>query len=461
MLKGHLVNGCKDKFGGNEFSNWIKSIVDDHSNAVSPCVFSKVLQFVTCFCLGVLYDETVKNFCILGEDQARLVKMEKQPLSEPTVIYGLAGTGKTISILARIQHISSQLSDVSKAICLTFEDNALKMVKSKLRACNIDLTNITIANLSTSPYNLQDIKNRETLLQDLIKDNYCFIYMDSVEDFGMDWVNELLQMTLTTIKQKRPVHDVGDFWITFDPFQGLQDSHSLMKGTGNQMHWLGNLPDGILLEKGFKKNKILKLEECFRMPITMIEHLESERVLPTSDLPKSQDVKSLGVVEEIINFPRGYSLQTMADQLAEQLYNKVMKRGIHPGHCAIVLNSGAYEELFPSQDGGLPSIVQLVNNKLRAIPVKSQASHMLQISQDVEETLLYSKRKVNTAGSISVTMPLLSDTCSGVDEEDTVGYQAERHAEVSTSKSCSNFTKTIFRTSPTASARHSSDQWKK
>ena len=323
------------------------------------------------------------------------------------------------------------MSDVSKAIYLTFEDNALKMVKSKLIACNIDLTNITIANLSTSPYNLQNIKNHETFLQGLIKDNYCFIYMDSVEDFGMDWVNELLQMTLTTIKQKRPIHDVGDFWITFDPFQGLQDSHSLMKGTGNQMHWLGNLPDGILLEKGFKKNKILKLEECFRMPITMIEHLEFERVLPTSDLPKSQDVRSLGVVDEIINFPRGYSLQTMADQLVEQLYNKVMKRGIHPGHCAIVLNSGAYEELFPSQDGGLPSFVQLVNNKLRAIPVKSQASHMLQISQDIEETLLYSKRKVNTAGTISVTIPLLSDTCSGVDEEGTVGYQAERHAEVS------------------------------
>ena len=111
----------------------------------------------------------------------------------------------------------------------------------------------------------------------------------------------------------------------------------------------------------------------------------------------------------------------MAEQLAEQLHRKVMQRGVHPGHCAVVFDGGAALELFPPQDGGLPAFVQLVNQHLRRIPVNRQASYMLEMSQNIEETLLYSSR---SAPSNSFTIPLV------VDIEDTAGYHAERHAEV-------------------------------
>ena len=110
----------------------------------------------------------------------------------------------------------------------------------------------------------------------------------------------------------------------------------------------------------------------------------------------------------------------MAEPLAEQLHRKVIQRGIHPGHCAVVFDGGASVELFPPQDGGLPAFVQLVNDNLKAIPAKSQAGHMLQISPDIEGTLLYSKQKK----SVSVSIPLILDV------ENTAGFQTERHAEV-------------------------------
>ena len=298
----------KDKFDGDEFSYWIKSIVDDPSKAVDAGVYDCVLQFITRHCFGVLYQETVKSFCILGKEQATLVKRNEQPLDEPTVIYGLAGTDKTISIMARIQRISVNLKPWSKAIYLNFEGNAIKMVKNKLEACNIDLTHITFANLATSSYNLCDITQNNKVVLDLIRDKYRYIYLDSAEDLGVDWVNELLEKTLTAGKQRNAILNKGDFWITVDPYQGFGDTHSLMKGTGDQIHWLGNLANGKLLEEGFKKNKIVKLEECLRTPLAMINHIESEKVLPTTDLPKAQDVKSLGVVEENISFPLGYSI---------------------------------------------------------------------------------------------------------------------------------------------------------
>ena len=58
---------------------------------------------------------------------------------------------------------------------------------------------------------------------------------------------------------------------------------------------MGNLVDVKLLDEGFKREKFVKLQECFRMPRAMIDHIDSEKVLPTEDLPQAQEVKSLGV----------------------------------------------------------------------------------------------------------------------------------------------------------------------
>ena len=274
----------KDKFDSNEFSDWIKSIVTDPSKAVDDDVYDSILQFVTRHCVGVLYDETVKSFCILGKDQAQLVKRTEQPLNNPTVIYGLGGTGKTISIMARIQHISSQLNSASRAIYFTSEDNAIEMVKKRLEACNVDLTHVTFANLATSPYNLRDITHNDKVVQDLIRDGYRYIYLDSAEDFGVDWVNALLAKTLTA--QRRAILDKGDFWITVDPYQGLGDVHSLMKGPGNRMHWLGNLPNKALLEEGFHKNGIVTQ--------AMINHTEGVAYNRSSQSTRCQELGSGG-----------------------------------------------------------------------------------------------------------------------------------------------------------------------
>ena len=182
----------KDKFDGDEFSKWIHSIVNDCSKAVEKDVFNCVLQFITRLSVGVLYDETVRSFCILGKDQERLLSLSEQPLGQPTVIYGLAGTGKTIVIMARLQRISSQLSASSKAIYLTSEENATRMVKQQLQACNIDLNYITLKTFAMLQNKPSDIDCLFKVTEDLISDGYHYIYFDSVEDFGVDLVNELL-----------------------------------------------------------------------------------------------------------------------------------------------------------------------------------------------------------------------------------------------------------------------------
>ena len=82
-----------------------------------------------------------------------------------------------------------------------------------------------------------------------------------------------------------------------------------------------------------------------------------------------------------------------------------MQRGIHSGHCAVLYNEGATSQLFPPQDGGLPKFVEVVNEKLKGKVVGNQAEHMLQISQSIEDTILYSKHE-HTSQPVNTPFPL-------------------------------------------------------
>ena len=56
----------KDKTVGDAFSDWIKSIISDPSKAVESEIYEGALAFVTKHCAGVLLDQNVGVFCILG-----------------------------------------------------------------------------------------------------------------------------------------------------------------------------------------------------------------------------------------------------------------------------------------------------------------------------------------------------------------------------------------------------------
>ena len=426
----------KDKLEDGKFSKWMKGIINDPTTAVDLSTYDTVLDFVARHCIGVLYDEIMKSFCILGNDQENLVSRREMPLDKPTVVYGLAGTGKTISIMSRIERVSVNLNLSSRALYICFEDNVIAMVKRKLEACQVDLTHVDFANHKTFSHDLSDITRDGKVIQDLTGLGYRYIYVDSAEDFGVDWVNKLLETALVPDKDSMdqiPLENqvCGDFWVMVDPYQALGDSHCLMEGFNNQVHWQGPSVRSDLLEEGLKK-RFVKLNECFRMPKALIDHIKTQKILPTNDLPKAQDAESRGTMVEDIKLSEGSPFRGLAEQLAGQLQRKVMRSGIHPGHCAVVYDPGAEDVLFPPDQGGVDAFCQLVNSTLRAIPAKSQATHMVQLTQDMEGSLWYGSRSTEITSSLSVSPPMtVSPRLNAlVGGNETVEYIMETHFEV-------------------------------
>ena len=165
------------------------------------------------------------------------------------------------------------------------------------------------------------------------------------------------------------------------------------------------------------------------MPLTTIEHLGRENILPIHDLPRAQNVKSLGVMVEEINRPASYTIQWLADQLADRLYKKVMLRGIHPGHCSVLFDHTAKDNLLPPDQGGLAAFLQMVNSRLKTLPGTSQTSHMLQLTQSIEESLLYDCT-CGSQNTSTTTLAVSGQLMSPSDAEWTGEYGTERHSEV-------------------------------
>ena len=139
------------------------------------------------------------------------------------------------------------------------------------------------------------------------------------------------------------------------------------------------------------------------------------------------------VVEDIDVPAAGYNLQFVAEKLADQLYKKVMITGIHPGHCAVVFNDGAVDDLFPPSEGGFLTFVEMVNSALKGLSVKGQASHMLQVTKDIKESFLYNC-KTSPTHPLPLTISPYSVALNSVEE--TSEYKMERHCEVMLLTSC-------------------------
>ena len=146
------------------------------------------------------------------------------------------------------------------------------------------------------------------------------------------------------------------------------------------------------------------------------------------------DVNSLGVVvDDDLTLPPSYTIQWLAQQMADRLNKTVMQRGIHPGHCSVLYDHTVEGALFPSDQGGMPTFLEMVNESLRGLAVDTQASHVPQLSLVSQETLLYDYNRKSRGSSDTVLLDQKSIPellTSSSDPEETMEYKTERHSEV-------------------------------
>ena len=117
-------------------------------NEIDPNVWKKILTLHTRLSCGVLFDEMSKKFFLLGPEQKDLRDSAEHLLSEPRLIEGRAGTGKSLTIAAKIEQLSlaGKISSKRKALYLCYSPQMVQQMTLLLNNAGVDMTNIQIVN---------------------------------------------------------------------------------------------------------------------------------------------------------------------------------------------------------------------------------------------------------------------------------------------------------------------------
>ena len=333
----HLL---KDKFQGDAFTSWLLQVISDPTKAVEQNTYDKVLSFFTLLSCGVLYDKLSEKFCVLGKDQKKLVDSALLPIDTLRGVMGLAGTGKTIAVCARVeQHkIKRRLGPQSKVAYICESETVQNWVRMVLSKCGVDVTSlvkfISLKNdASGNPFDF----HKE--VKELVNDGFRFIYIDSAEDLGVKHLNKLI----TSMVQPRtsvPSAELGDVWILFDQYQSLIDGHVLLKNSNTkQVCWGGVTLDEESIKAAKNGGQIFTLTTSFRMPENVLEHIKKSCLLPEEKFPVAV-FEGAGTVK--VKTVAGL----LVEEIAEEVHDIVCKRGIHPGHIAVVFEKKYAQMLF-------------------------------------------------------------------------------------------------------------------
>jgi hypothetical protein len=415
----------KDTFDGDKFSDWFKNQVSNSAIAISDVKYEALLAHFTVLSVGALHDREMGNFCVLAAPQAALVNTPLHSLRRPFGIKGLAGTGKTVSVCARIQRLDQTgcLTATAMAAFVFFNHHVRDLVENKLTACGVQMSFLHFIDWNMNDNNIQKVFDSSTVLDGLALRGIRHLYIDGGEDMGLDTLNKALRQIARPTGPDEP----GDFWLLYDPYQGVYDRHSMERRFGH-LYWVGNQLDSSVVEEGIANGRILTLSTSFRMTKNVLEHLRESHVVPPTDIPQAQSILGVEVQRKTVELPNhGNPMEVLArDIVAKVLYELTQGRGIHAGYCAILYDEEAKHVLFPPSQGGRIGFLQILNDELKSRLLAGNARFAPQVTTRMDESVQFQHQALALAGQHTPRDLLANTPATAVN---SVQYQCDTHQQ--------------------------------
>ena len=106
---------------------WLKEVMKSEDNCLIKKEWNSALHILLVLSAGALYDEMDKTFVLLSKEQMGLLNLRNHPMGRPRLIYGPAGSGKTLLIIAKIlELIKTGDVDESTQILYMCENEAVQ-----------------------------------------------------------------------------------------------------------------------------------------------------------------------------------------------------------------------------------------------------------------------------------------------------------------------------------------------
>ena len=330
------------------FEVLLRSLVQPmHEMTLDPWI--KLLMLHTQLSCGSLYDEYEKEFYLLGQDQNSILRLPDHDLRQPIMVEGIAGTGKTLTIAAKIEalHQQRKLTTSSRAIYVAFSDHMLEHMHLLLTKAKVDLSFLEMKNASKD-LEIKSCFFEQKKMDQMIASGMRYFFIDEAEDLGYTLLQQLAEPHL------EPGH-TGFFLVTFDYNQCRQEQHSLEAAhlspvsidelSTNQLKWKGRT-----LESNKMKcvGALQTLKTVFRMTQNIASHIDEKHLIPKMEIGyhMKHDIKGVKCSEDQINITDPNNVKSLVNQYIRKLVNVTASKNLHPGHIAILFPDDDFEIIF-------------------------------------------------------------------------------------------------------------------
>ena len=338
----------KEDTDPSSFEVLLRSLVQPkHEMTLDPWI--KLLMLHTQFSCGSLYDEYEKEFYLLGPDQNSILRLPDHDLRQPIMVEGIAGTGKTLTIAAKIEALFQQgkLTASSRAIYVAFSNHMLQHMQLLLTKAKVDLSFLEMKNASED-LEIKSCFFEQTKMDQMTAFGMRYFFIDEAEDLGYTSLQQLAEPRL------EPGH-TGLFLVTYDYNQCRQEQHSLEAAnlspvsmdelSTHQLKWKG---------RTFDSNKMKTvgahwtLTTVFRMTQKIASHIDEKHLIPKMKIGyhMKHDIKGVECSEDQINIADPNNVKTMVNQYTRKLVDVIASKNLHPGHIAILFPDDDFKIIF-------------------------------------------------------------------------------------------------------------------
>eukprot|EP00092_Neocalanus_flemingeri_P012100 GFUD01013045.1.p1 GENE.GFUD01013045.1~~GFUD01013045.1.p1 ORF type:complete len:653 (-),score=154.82 GFUD01013045.1:165-2123(-) len=360
-----------------KFDRWLKHCFTE-GKAMEKESWSKILKIHTQHACGALYEELTKKFLLLGMDQLALRDSPKHELNKPKFVPGIAGTGKTITVCAKIEKLfeNNELNSENKVMYICFSDSLIDFVRDSLKRlkCKIDLDLIEFRNYKSCTNMMDFFKNEQ--YQMIFEGKFKYIFLDEAQDLGIKELTKMIEAVIANLKDKKSeyfqmMYPLGHFWILFDVFQSDVETHGISV-TGEKrslLKWEGGYIDQTVFDEGKKMDVILPLKTVFRMTQNILKHILDMKLYPKDIKPKDSGIEGPKVeMKQIVleqTAGQDDKIQSSMANILLPIIKDVFKRNIHMGEVAILFDNKDIELLMPEESGGIEAIIKSLNSLLK------------------------------------------------------------------------------------------------
>ena len=353
------------------FNAWFIKFLDCEDGGVSEKIWTNFLNIFLLLSVGCLYDELENTFILLNKKQYNLQLRPRQSMSRPLFIYGPAGSGKTLSVLAMMErlHKKGEISEKRQVLYVCDNPEVHLYVRLELKKQSIPLDRIHFKRL----IEIKGYPNPADMFPSLIA-TYDSIFVDEAEDLGIGNLNKATSLNIPTEKH-------GYFWILFDHLQeSTENSGVYISSSPNHKSW-----------------DTVRMTNIYRGSVKCTNFLRHDRLIsmyrPETKAGHKIEGPDIKVVNKSVKNKKALKRENVRNFILDNIVDEVLelttKQGVHPGDIAVTFDKHDYETLFDLSEESLHKKL----NELSAAkfePSKDCHNQIPLSSSRTKDTMLYS-----------------------------------------------------------------------